>query len=496
MRVKQARLYTRVSTLELQARGGYSLDAQLERLEAFCVSQGWRIAGRYSDEGVSAKNTDRPAFQRMLAEAEEGDVILVYKLDRLTRSVRDLDDLLKIFEQRKIFFHSLTEYFDTSTAAGRLMLRMIAEIAQWERETIAERSAFGVHQKMYSGWFHGIEPFGYVLVPTGEVKRGREVKRIVPDPKTSHIVKMMYEKYLAGYGVRAIAKWLNEEVGVRTKNGGLWRSNTVSYILRNPVYCGEIDVTKIKRSDSDPDTVPGSHEPIISREMFDAVQKRLQERKSTPPRASTGQYPLAYLAHCGICGSSIKGYKTRNKRYYRCESYDAGKGCGLYNGKRALTATNAEKCEQNLIEQIAKLQQPDDLQRLIEDYAKAEAVRLNELDAEIDRLRSEIEETDKAIYRWKRLYERGKMDEDEYLAEVTPHKERLESMQKRLSELEAQQAIIPQHEVLKQASIDIVSAWNDLPLPERKALLKDFLDAFNLRVLLYHGGRVELVPGV
>lgn len=495
-RAKKARIYVRVSSEE-QVRG-FSLDAQLERLEALCVSQEWVVAGRYIEKGLSAKDTNRPEFRRMLDEVEEGDVILVYKLDRLTRSVRDLDDLLKLFEKRKIHLHSLTEHFDTTTAAGRLMLRMIAELAQWERETIAERASFGIRKKMRSGEFYGGEPpFGYILVPTGELRRGREVNRLVPDPETSHIVRAIFEKYLAGYGIRSIVKWLNDEVGVRTKNGNRWHTSSLSFLLRNPIYCGYIDVSRIKESEDDPDIVPGNHEPIISRETFDAVQRLFREHKSVPPRTATGAYPLTGVAFCGICGSAIRGHRSNNgTRYYRCRSYHEKAGCGSANGKRALTTTNADRCEQNLIAQIARLQKPDDLQRFIEDYAKAEAIRLDDLNAEIDRLRSEIAETKKAIERWDRAYETGQLDLDKYLSRTKELEERLKTLLQRLNELETKQAIIPQHEVLKQASIDIVSAWNDLPLPERKALLKDFLDAFNLRVLLYHGGRVELVPGV
>lgn len=489
--VRKARLYGRASTQE-QAKTGYSLSAQMKRLEAFCVSQGWTIVGRYCDEGVSAKDMNRPAFQKMLNECEANDVILVYKLDRLTRSVRDLDDMLRLFEKRNIYFYSITEHFDTTTATGRLMLRLIAEIAQWERETIAERSSLGIRERILKGKFHGSHaPFGYMRVPSGEFKRGRELLKVVPDPNTRHIVVEIYEKYLSGYGVRYIAKWLNQ-LGIKTQKGGKWYDKAVIRVLTNPFYCGEIDVRKFKRSKDDPDTVPGDHEPIISKEMFEAVQRVMDSRKKIAPRYATGYYPLSGIAHCGLCGGRICGRSYRDVRYYACDSYLTGKGCGE---RRSLTSTNAEKCERNLIEQIAKLQHPDDLNRFIEDYAKAEYLRLSDLNAEIDRLRSEIAETKRAINRWDEAYETGQLDLDKYLSRIRSLEERLKSQQERLAELETKQAIIPQHEVLKQASIDLVTAWDEIPLMERKALLKDFLDAFNLRVLLYHGGRVELVPG-
>ncbi|HWI53946.1 MAG TPA: recombinase family protein, partial [Symbiobacteriaceae bacterium] len=171
-RIVLARCYMRVSTEE-QAASGYSLAAQRDKLELFCKLQGYEIAGWYRDDGVSAKDLNRPEFQRMMKEAQKDDVIVVYKLDRLTRSVRDLDNLLRDFEKRSLQFRSVTEQFDTTSATGRLMIRMVGEFAQWERETIAERTTFGKQKKLELGeWNGGRVPFGYTKAPSGKVKAG------------------------------------------------------------------------------------------------------------------------------------------------------------------------------------------------------------------------------------------------------------------------------------------------------------------------------------
>ncbi|HYG60794.1 MAG TPA: recombinase family protein, partial [Symbiobacteriaceae bacterium] len=261
-----ARIYARVSTEE-QAQSGFSLGAQRERLEAFCVSQGWEVAGKYIDEGVSAKDLNRPEFQRMMSEVEPGDVVLVYKLDRLTRSVRDLDDLLKEFDRMEVKFRSVTEQFDTTTATGRLFIRMVAEMAQWERETIAERAAFGKLKKAKQGeWSGGTVPIGYITVPSEKQKAGRTLLKLVPDPERSHLIPMIFERYLEGRGVRAIATWLNSELGARTLQGCKFHQLTVSRILSNPIYCG--DVVHGRRVKGPETRVQGSHQPLISREVF------------------------------------------------------------------------------------------------------------------------------------------------------------------------------------------------------------------------------------
>ncbi len=156
-------IYIRVST-EDQAREGYSIQAQKNKLEAYCVSQGWDIVGLYVDDGYSAKDLERPEMKRMLAHIEQGliDCVLVYRLDRLTRSVLDLYKLLEIFERHNCKFKSATEVYDTTTAMGRMFITIVAAMAQWERENLAERVRMGMQEKARQGkWVINVAPYGY-----------------------------------------------------------------------------------------------------------------------------------------------------------------------------------------------------------------------------------------------------------------------------------------------------------------------------------------------
>jgi site-specific DNA recombinase len=331
-----ARKYRRVSTDE-QANTGFSLDAQAAKLADFCDRRGYTPAGDYCDDGYSAKTLQRPAIQRLLREATAGDIIVVYKLDRLTRSAKDLEYLLELSEKREIYVQSATEDIETATPAGRLFVRMLVQFAQFERETIAERSSMGRKQQARSGRFSGsVAPFGYRLVDSGEVKRGRVMKRLERDPLTSHVVPMIFERYLGGYGARSIAVWLNDELNVRTVEDKRFSAVAVSFILRNPSYVGESVVRKRKKAVVE--RYEATHEPLIDKETFDAVQRLFDVRAKLPPRVATGMFPLAGIAYCGVCGGKLAGSNERmviggkrsDKRYrvYRCGNLVAGRGCG------------------------------------------------------------------------------------------------------------------------------------------------------------------------
>src|SRR5690606_13381288 len=159
-------IYRRVST-DLQAEEGFSLEAQKNRLLAYAESQGWTVIEDYCDEGYSAKSLDRPEMQRLISDIKKKkfDVVLVYRLDRLVRSVLELHELLQLMERYDVRFKSATEIFDTTSATGRLFITLIATLAQWERETIAERVHLGMAKKAEQGERNGAPaPYGYDLV--------------------------------------------------------------------------------------------------------------------------------------------------------------------------------------------------------------------------------------------------------------------------------------------------------------------------------------------
>jgi len=201
--------YCRVSTEE-QAREGLSLEAQESRIRAYCQAQGWELVGICRDEGRSAKDLNRPGLQAALAALERGeaDGLVILKLDRLTRSVRDLGTLLEgVFRERALI--SITEALDTGSAAGRLVLNMLGAVSQWEREAIGERTSFVLqHRRQQGQWPAGRIPFGFRLAPDGH---------LVEDPEQMRIVRAIKRARHRGVSYRQIAQQFGVSVGLAHK---------------------------------------------------------------------------------------------------------------------------------------------------------------------------------------------------------------------------------------------------------------------------------------
>lgn len=314
-------IYTRVSS-SMQAEDGFSLDAQMNRLKAYCESQEWDIVGIYTDEGLSAKNTERPELQRMLRDIKSGyvNVVLVYKLDRLTRSVIDLHELLQIFDQYRVGFKSATEVFDTTTAMGRLFITIISGLAQWERENLAERTKMGQIEMTRQGrWSGGKAPFGYNYVDG----------QLVIDEIQAAVVRKIFDYYVSGIGSRKLLQWLNNPEHPQPAPRERWTLNALRYLLLNPIYTGHVrygyrDITGHRQGDEM--VVKGNHEAIISEEIFQRALQIRKSRRKLPPRSGTGTYAFTGLLRCSLCGSAMYGsvkYRTTKssspaRRYYVC----------------------------------------------------------------------------------------------------------------------------------------------------------------------------------
>jgi site-specific DNA recombinase len=495
MRVEEktiARCYMRVSTEE-QAQSGYSLAAQRDKLDLFAQLQGYTVGGWYRDDGVSAKDLNRPEFRRMMQDAQHGDVIVAYKLDRLTRSVRDLDELLREFDKRGLHFRSVTEQFDTTTATGRLMIRMVGEFAQWERETIAERTAFGKQKKVSAGeWGGGRAPFGYKLEPSDKMKGGRHLMKLVPDPDAAPLVLKIFERYLAGHGLRGTATWLHEKLGARSSMGGRFDAIKVARVLRNPMYLGMLQIGPR----SERRLIPSTHEPLIAQEIFDRVQETFDQRKHMAPRQATGSYVLSGVARCGVCGGAIALDKKGKGRqagqyYYRCRNYAYSNACG---GKgRALISVPGPLMEAKLVEEIVRLGAPDHLDAFYKSIEEDYERRLGMSASEVQQVHTDIAEAERAILRWDQLYETGQLEMADYLKRIQPHQERLRVLRSRLEEVK-NTPVPPAKEVLADFLSRFPELWAEADPPERKALLQHFVQGWGLTVYLYPGQRLEVRP--
>jgi site-specific DNA recombinase len=260
----RAAIYTRVSTEE-QAKEGFSLDAQLDKLRSYCKARDWIVAGEYVDDGYSGRITKRPAYMKMLEEMDKWDALLVIKMDRIHRNQKNFMFMMEHLNKNKKEFVSMSESFDTSTAIGRFVMNIIQGIAQLESEQIGERVYIGMEQKAkINGGVLGFNiPYGYDYTDG----------KLNVNPTEALVIKNIYSWYLDHKSMGEIVTMLND-AKVPTKNQGLWAKKMVSTILKNPVYCGYLHWKKyVNKSD---------HEPIVAVQSFNTVQRFIAEKGGHP----------------------------------------------------------------------------------------------------------------------------------------------------------------------------------------------------------------------
>lgn len=269
MMMTRAALYIRVSTEE-QAEEGYSLEAQQERLTAYCEAQGWDIAEVYADKGYSGRKiSSRSEYKRMIDEKDKWDTILVLKMDRIHRNSRNFIEMMDNLEKWGKKFTSMQEELDTSSAIGRFVVDMIQRIAQLESEQIGERTYVGMEQKASMGGMMGFNPpYGYKL----------ENSNLIIEEHEANIIRWIYSEYLQGHTMASIASSLNSESKL-TRNGNLWTKWSISRILHNPIYVGYMrwDTLQIK----------SDHAPIIALDNFNKVQILASSNTKDPSKRKT-----------------------------------------------------------------------------------------------------------------------------------------------------------------------------------------------------------------
>ncbi|MGC5324998.1 recombinase family protein [Brevibacillus sp. SYSU BS000544] len=332
----KAALYIRVSTDE-QAKEGYSIPAQRERLLAYAHSQGWAISDEYVDEGRSGKDIQRPQLQRLLTDlpSNKFDVVLVYRLDRLTRSVLDLYSLLQEFDAFQVTFKSATEVYDTTTAMGRLFITLVAALAQWERENLGERTRLGKEQKVKQGKrAGGRPPFGYQL----------EQGNLVVHHAEAEIVRLIFHLYLTCQNMNTVADKLFEQ-GIVTRSKKPFSVKTIRDLLRNPVYSGLLRYNYTRKQQvsgasqthklviAPPEEwieVPAALPAIITPSEFDSVQQLLITQSRKKPRHISSTYLFSGLVICPNCNHTLLGKTSNQRKYYHC-SYTKPGACHRFS---------------------------------------------------------------------------------------------------------------------------------------------------------------------
>ena len=308
-----AAVYIRVST-EDQAREGFSLGEQKEKLLQLCAFKGYKVFKIYEDAGISAKDMEhRPAFQEMLSDMKKGKInyIVAYKLDRVTRSVRDLEELISVLEQYNCFLVCDRDDVNTSTANGRFFVRMLTVLSQLEIEIVSERTKFGLNGAIKSGHLPGVLPLGY--------KKDGNKKTII-DETTKPVIERIFKMYLEGKSFQQISNIFNEEKVLSPKP---WKDTTIQKIIDNKIYMGDYEQFKriAKNKQVEPVIYTDVVAPIISRSMWEECQHQKEKNQRTYTRDRV--YLFFQKIKCPKCGRIMKckgsGGKKKKYMYYNCE---------------------------------------------------------------------------------------------------------------------------------------------------------------------------------
>lgn len=407
--MKNVAIYVRVSTQE-QAKEGYSIDEQIDRLDAFCKAHDWNIVKRYVDAGHSGASMKRPALQELMADCERhvAEAILVYKLDRLSRSQRDTLELIENhFIANGIDFISMTENFDTSSPFGKAMIGILSVFAQLEREQIKERMAMGKNGRAKDGKWRGggCVPIGYnyvddhLVVNDYEAMQLREMHKLYQDGKNANQISIIFGN--KGYAHKY----------------GTWTPRRIRTCLVNPLYCG-----MITHGD---DVYQGTHTPIISEQTYNASlaifnneKKKYQTVK--PRRLLSG---LIYCEHCHAkyTVTCYNGYE-----YYIC-----------YSRKKYNPRMVKDPSCKNKTWSVSKLESIvlDEIRKLAQDPSFIYECHETEEDNKESIIMAEIAKIDAQKMRFLDLYGLGNFSVDELQSKILPLQERKERLEHELETL-------------------------------------------------------------
>lgn len=473
-------IYIRVSTLE-QAEEGHSIGVQKEKLQAYCLARGWDIFFTYTDPGFSGSNMERPALQRMFADISSGhlNMVLVYKLDRLSRSQRDTLYMIEdIFLKNNVDFVSMTENFDTSTPLGRAMIGILSVFAQLEREQIKERMAMGNVARAASGLWRGGSgaPIGYDYIDGHLVINEYEALQI----------RTIFELFLAGNTFHGIQAELQQH-GYTNKYGSWKNTSIISNILRNTTYIG-----KVRYAGNEYD---GQHPTIISMEIWKATQIRLNEvlrglsdHQKSPFKATK---LLSGFIWCGDCGARyffhncVKKNKDGSRTYYNY--YQCYTRAGHKTMRRAAHCSGKNWKQDDLDNLVV-----DEITRLSFSRENIEGIIKEKRGSHTSNKRiltisNRLEELERQLNKIMDLYTLGNIPLETISQKADVITKEQNSLQEELNQLEPEKPKLSVDEAFEIAS-HVESVFHSGTMDEKRVLINSLID----RIILHPSGDVEI----
>ena len=408
-------LYPRVSGME-QATEGYSIGEQIDRMKKYCESRDWQVHKIYTDAGFTGANMDRPGLKSLIKDAEKQkfDMVLVYKLDRLSRSQKDVLYLVEdVFDKHGVFFSSMTENFDTSTPFGKAILGILAVFAQLEREQIKERTMMGKQARAEEGKWHGSKwtPIGYDY----------KDDMLIPNEYEAMQIKEIADLFLKQTPVKEIARIMTEK-GYKHKYGE-WEAKTIRNVLSNKTNIG-----MVKLRDQ---YFQGVHKPILDEKTYEEIKEIMDERREKHSYNKSYSSLLGGMIYCKHCGAKFSKQAGGHGLYYSCYSKNK-------KMKRMIKDPNCKNktykmldLDYVIIEAITHLAlDPDYIEQLREEKPA------NNVEDKIKAINSEIAKIDEQISKMMDLYSLGNMPLEAISKKVTALNDTKTALEKELDSLD------------------------------------------------------------
>lgn len=333
--------YVRVSS-ESQTEN-YSIPEQKDAIEKYCKMHGWNLVKIYVDGGFSGASADRPALNELMALANNYDIVLVYKIDRFSRSQKDMLNLIEDLQEKECKFASIWENFDTTTPLGMAMLGILSAFAQLEREQIKERMALGRRGRTKKGlWRAGSNvPTGYDYINGHLVVREDEAEQI----------RKIFELFLAGWSIHKIKDYMHANY---TNRYSSWaQASAVSAVLRNSLYIGKLP------SKTEGIAIKGEHDAIIDDITFNKAQQLLKAKSEHYDPIHKHPFKafhlLTGLTYCGECGGRISVVSSHQYKYYGCHRRHDGDPRHKLLPKCKTPKYNVKVLDQLIIDEVLKL---------------------------------------------------------------------------------------------------------------------------------------------
>ncbi len=444
-------LYPRVSGHEQE--DNYSIPEQIDRMKKYCESRDWMVYKIYTDSAYSGSNMDRPGLQDMIKDCQNGklDMVLVYKLDRLSRSQKDTLFLIEdVFEKNGVGFTSMTENFDTSTPHGKFIIGILSVFAQLEREKIKERTMIGKDSRAKEGKWHGGKwvPIGY------DYENGD----LVPNEYEAMQVREIADLFLKGTHVRTIERMMTEK-GYRHKHGE-WDAKTIKRVLKNPVNIG-----MIKNRDK---WHKGIHEPIIEQKTFDEIQKLMQDRREKYGAARPHQSLLGGILYCKNCGARYARQSYNGIYYYMCYSRSKKMKKMIKDPTCKNKNYRMEELEGIVLSEIHKLAfEPGHIEKVRENRP------VSDMTEKIKSITSEIAKIDTQISKMMDLYALGTIDLDVISEKVSGLNSTKTALTK---ELETMKVPEPENVMTDEQVRDTAALMEkDFPLEDKRNILQSLI---------------------